>query len=61
MKMTERKKEVYNVIEICGMTVVSKTENLKEMMRVANKLLTKHKDMVKKEQEKIEMPSKYIG
>ena len=59
--MSEKKKEIYNVIEMCGMTVVSKTENLKEMMRVANKLLTKHRDLIKKEQEKIEVPSKYIG
>jgi len=59
--MTEKKKEIYNVIEMCGMTVVSKTENLKEMMRVANKLLTRHKDIVRKEQEKLEFPSRYIG
>jgi len=60
--MEDKKPEIYNVIEICGITVVSKTSNIREVMNVANELLSKHKEFIqKKQQENFGYHNKYIG
>jgi len=50
-----KKKEVYNVIEIGNMTLVSKEGSMTELYKVANKILRKHKNLIQKKDD-MDMP-----
>jgi len=52
------KKEKYNMLEIGTLMLMSKDESMEELLKVADKILTKHKEFIHPERIK-NIPSMY--
>lgn len=48
LKTKKAKKAILNRIEVGNMSVMSENADIKELLTVADKILTKHKDLISK-------------
>ena len=56
-----KQREVYNEIEVGNMRIVTNKGSINDVMRVADKILTKHKKLIAKKKEDPYLPIEMFG